>query len=188
MITRSLPSIRPSALAVMAVVVAALGGTTACSGLSLPGATYDKTQAYEFSDLGEANADQILPSWVPEDAREIKEVQRTTGHERIFTLTLDGPLPDSCLPVATPGRPSAEEIARAMAQESSLDEEQAARLIEDQHHESLLTAGWWPQGAERETTHLCGKWWVSQRDGQVLAFTPETRVIAEGVLAERAAR
>ena len=55
-----------------------------------------------------------MPDWVPDGATEIKEVQRTTGHERIFTLTLDGPLPDSCLPVTTPGRPSAEEIAEQL--------------------------------------------------------------------------
>lgn len=172
-------------LTLAAALVAVLSTTTACSDVSFSvGDRYDKTQSYAFDDMLDDDARQILPAWVPSTATDIAEVQRTTGHERIFTLALAEPLPSGCVELATPGEPTSDEL-RAGLTESGWREAEVDGILEAQHRTPLLEADWWPAGQEKKTTHLCDKWWVSQEDGQVWAFTPETRVVAEGVLAER---
>ena len=171
---------------VLTGLAAALAGTTACSGVSLPGVgEHDKTTTYTFDDMLDGDARQVLPSWVPASATAITEIQRTTGDERIFTLTLDEELPAQCVAVGTVGEPTEEEIEAGLAAGSDRSATEISQLAELQHRTPLLEADWWPAGQEKRTTHLCGKWWVAQEEGTVYAFTPETRVVAEGVLGER---
>ncbi|MEU3333148.1 hypothetical protein ACF046_14905 [Glutamicibacter creatinolyticus] len=48
-----------------------------------------------------------------------------------------------------------------------------------------LDADWWPKDAEKQTTDLCGRWWVHESQGKLYGFAPDQQQIAESVLRER---
>ncbi|MDN6300216.1 MAG: hypothetical protein L0J68_08020 [Micrococcaceae bacterium] len=163
-----------------------LCAATGCSDLSsMGGDRYDKAESYEFTNLQEPSAEQVLPSWVPEQASAIQEEQRTTGHERLIVMDVpDTTLPESCLGLKTPGSPTASEIEGGLVREGRSKAE-AADDADALHRSPLLEVDWWPAGQEQETTHLCGKWWVSFDGGHLYAYSPETRVVADAVKSER---
>lgn len=166
---------------------AVLLGATGCSAIALPtGPEYDKSQSYEFKDLKDSNAHQVLPAWTPKDATNIKEEQRTTGHERLIVMDVSASkAPGTCVALKATGKPTTSEIERGLVAEGTSTSE-AAHQAADQYTTPLLQANWWPAGQQDKTTHLCGKWWVSVADGKLYAYSPETQSVAEGVKHDRA--
>lgn len=172
----------------------ALVSATALSGLTMTGCAalgfeskYDKTSSHEFATGVDGKSNSVVPVWVPDQATELKEIQRTTGNERILRMKHAGALPDSCLALARTGKPTDEEIAAGLGHEPDLKPADIPDAVANQYRTPLLSADWWPTGTEDQSTHLCGKWWVSLDTGVLYAFAPEQRKIAEPVLAEQAA-
>lgn len=156
-----------------------------CDAMTASG-TYDRDISYEFSSPRDKDAQTTLPSWVPENAKDIQMAQRTTGNERLLTFQSEAELPPSCLTLDSPGAPSPDQRVEGLAQESSKTNNELQSQVNSQHLEPLIETEWWPTDQEQKTTHVCGKWWVSQASSDtVYAFTPETRAVAEGVLLER---
>ncbi|MGL3807097.1 hypothetical protein ACSYDW_13465 [Paeniglutamicibacter sp. R2-26] len=187
--TRTVPlSATTSSRSRMTVLVSA----TALAALTLTGCSalgfeskYDKTASYEFSTPAEGKG--VVPVWVPEGATELKEIQRTTGKERILRMKHAGSLPGSCLALGTAGKPTTRELTAGLESEPGVKSDAIADIVATQYQTPLLSADWWPAGKENQATHLCGKWWVSQEAGVLYAFSPEQQAIAEPVLAEQAA-
>lgn len=105
-----------------------------------------KTVDYASGKEGKDNQDARLPSWVPDEAKSVTEVIRTTGSERILRFTFGGvAMSDACVPG---------EAARTAAS---------------------LTADWWPRGQEEKADQVCDQDWHVHVDGDtVYAFKPET--------------
>lgn len=159
---------------------------TGCSALGIE-SKYDKTSSHEFATGAAGKEKDVVPAWIPDQATELKEVQRTTGNERILRMKYAGPLPGSCLALDTAGKPTTEELSAGLQTEQGIKRDDIADVVATQYQTPLLSAEWWPTGKEDQSTHLCGKWWVSQKAGVLYAFSPERRNIAEPVLAEQAA-
>ena len=171
-----------------------LVSTTVLAGLAMTGCSalgieskYDKTSSHEFATGTEGKEKDVVPAWVPDQATELKEIQRTTGNERILRMKYAGSLPESCIALDTAGKPTTEELASGLKTEQGIKPDGIAEVVAKQYQTPLLSAEWWPTGKENQSTHLCGKWWVSQESGVLYAFSPETQNIAEPVLAEQAA-
>ncbi|MFJ6417981.1 hypothetical protein [Paeniglutamicibacter sp. NPDC091659] len=172
-----------------------LASTTVLAGLAMTGCSalgieskYDKTSSYEFATGSEGKEKDVVPAWAPDQATELKEVQRTTGNERILRMKYAGSLPESCIALGTAGKPTAEELASGLKAEPGVKPEDIAGVVAMQYQTPLLSAEWWQTGKENQSTHLCGKWWISQESGVLYAFSPEQQGIAEPVLAEQAAK
>jgi len=105
-----------------------------------------KTVGYASGEEGKANEEARLPDWVPDQARSLTEVIRTTGSERILRFTAaEAGLPDAC-------------VSGAAAETAA-----------------TLTADWWPRGQESKTDQVCdGDWHVYVEGDAVYAFSPET--------------
>ncbi|GAB3712955.1 hypothetical protein GCM10027598_19920 [Amycolatopsis oliviviridis] len=90
---------------ITAAVLAAATATVALSGCGLKeGLTekangHVKTVGYTTGAEGKRDKDARLPDWVPDRARSVTEVIRTTGSERILRFT-GGTLPAECAPGA----------------------------------------------------------------------------------------
>src|SRR5699024_1984472 len=117
----------------------------------------------------EGKADELLASWVPDEATEIEVVQRTTGDERLLTARYDGDLPSTCIAIAEVGAPSEQELTESYATDPRMGDLE----VDEVETAPLLDAEWWEVGLENNTTHLCGRWWVSQDEGTLYAFAPE---------------
>lgn len=124
----------------------ALAGCGLGEGMTESGNGHVKTVGYPSGAEGKKNEEARLPDWVPDQAKSVTEVIRTTGSERILRYTLAGAgLPATCLP-GTPTKTAA-----------------------------TLTADWWPKGHEAKTDRLCDKDWHVLTEGDtVYAFKPET--------------
>lgn len=157
---------------------------TGCAGIDL-GSKYDKTATHEFSSGAEGKQKEVLPSWVPDEASNIKEVVRSTGNERIIRMDYAGAIPTACTKIEVPGKPTGTEITAGLKTEGAAANKDLTEYMKNQYETPLLSADWWPSGQESKTTHLCGKWWISQQDGTLSAYTPESKTIADGILAER---
>jgi hypothetical protein len=150
------------------LAVVALGGLaaltlSACGGLSesLEERNNGHTKTYAF-DTGKAGkADEVVPTWVPDDAATVQGIFRTTGMERLLTYrgSLDG-LPADCTTV------SAENPLTPQPEREGF-------TAEDYRTDATLLAAWWPDGQEKASTVMCGKWWISADGEDVYAFTPE---------------
>ncbi|MFF1879516.1 hypothetical protein [Leifsonia sp. NPDC058230] len=119
--------------------------------------------AYATGAEGLASTDATLPSWVPADARDIKEKIRTTGSERILIMrsTLRD-LPGNC-EAHTPGTP----IERAP---KKLDSGATLTYL----GVPTIEATWWPEGVEKKASVVCdGSWWIASEGEQLYAFSPE---------------
>ncbi|MCR1981881.1 hypothetical protein NSA53_06435 [Cellulosimicrobium cellulans] len=123
------------------------------------------TTTYEFATGKAGKAEAVLPDWVPDSATDVREVVRTTGDERILTMTADpGALPASCTPV------SADHPLEPRPEHGELD-------AIDYRTAATLEASWWEEGTEQSATVMCGKWWVGSHDGALFGFTPELKVV-----------
>ena len=105
-----------------------------------------KTVDYASGADGKGNQDARLPGWVPDRARSVTEVIRTTGSERILRFASAGAgLRTACVPGV------------------------AARTA------ATLAADWWPHGQERKADRICEKDWHVYVEGDVVyAFVAET--------------
>ncbi|WP_037369193.1 hypothetical protein [Amycolatopsis orientalis] len=133
--------------------IAALATITSCGlGASLEEKSngHVKAVSYDTGKQGKANPDARLPSWVPDDAKSVTELIRTTGSERLLRY-LPGPssLPARC----KPGK------AEAKA--------------------PTLTADWWPAGEHKRTDKDCDGWHVAVEPDGVYAYQVETVVNAD---------
>lgn len=63
-----------------------------------------------------------VPDWVPDGATDLKEVQRTTGDERILSMRYTDDLPAACVAIATPGAPQIEELIAGLKREPGIDQ------------------------------------------------------------------
>ncbi|GHD06456.1 hypothetical protein GCM10008096_16470 [Zhihengliuella salsuginis] len=165
------------ALALGALLPLAL---SACGSLGLTDG-YDDAASKSAPTSEEGKVDGLLASWVPDGGTDVEVEQRSTGHERLMTMEYDGALPDSCAAIATVGAPTDAELEAAYSSDDRTEGLDPAEI----DTEPTLTADWWPQGREDETTHLCGRWWVSQQDGTLYAFAPDTLQISDKVRAEQ---
>lgn len=104
-----------------------------------------KAVSYDTGKQGKANADARLPSWVPDDAKSVTELIRTTGSERILRYQ---PGPSGLPALCKPGK------AEAKA--------------------PTLTADWWPAGEHKRTDTDCGGWHVAVETDGVFAYQVET--------------
>jgi len=101
---------------ITAAVLAAATATVALSGCGLKeGLTekangHVKTVGYPTGAEGKRDEKARLPEWVPDRARSVTEVIRTTGSERILRFT-GGTLPAGCVP-----GPAATQAATLVAQ------------------------------------------------------------------------
>ncbi|GAA1868088.1 hypothetical protein GCM10009715_14000 [Paeniglutamicibacter psychrophenolicus] len=183
----SLPSTTARSKAIFLASAAALAALalTGCGALGIE-SKYDKSASHEFATGAEGKERKVLPSWVPDEATNLKEVVRTTGNERILRMEFGGALPASCTAIAETGKPSGAELSVGLDTEDPAAAQEIAGRVESQYQTPLLAADWWPTGQEGKTTHLCGKWWVSQEAGHLTAYTPELKGIAESILAEQA--
>ena len=153
------------------MAAAALSG---CTALGIE-SKYDKTATHEFSTGTAGKEKAVVPAWVPDQATELKEVQRTTGNERILRMKYAGTLPDSCTAIGAVGKPTDAELAAGLGHESDIKAADIPDLVAKQYRTPLLSADWWPTGQENKSTHLCGKWWVSADSGLLYAYSPETQ-------------
>ncbi len=185
--TPSSPSacLSPKAVFLASATVLAALALTGCSALGIE-STYDKSSSHDFATGAEGKEKKVVPSWVPDEATNLKEVVRTTGNERILRMEFGGALPESCASIAETGKPSEAELSAGLDAEDPAAAQELAERVESQYQTPLLAADWWPTGQEGKTTHLCGKWWVSQEGGHLSAYTPELKGIAEKVIAEQA--
>src|SRR5437763_2632024 len=105
-----------------------------------------KTVDYASGADGKGNQDARLPGWVPDQAKSVTEVIRTTGAERILRFTsANAGLPTACVPGA------------------------AAKTA------ATLAADWWPHGQESKADQICEKDWHVYVEGDVVyAFVAET--------------
>lgn len=165
-------------LALAAVLPLAL---SACGALDLTD-SYDDAASKSAATSEEGKADGLLAAWVPDGGTGVEVEQRSTGHERLMTMAYDGALPDTCTAIATTGSPTDAELEAAYGSDDRMKDVDPADL----DTEPTLTADWWPAGRESETTHLCGRWWVSQEDGTLYAFAPDALQISDKVRAEQA--
>lgn len=157
---------------------------TGCGAIDL-GSSYDKSATHEFASGSEGKQKDVLPTWVPDTASEVKEVVRSTGNERIIKMTYAGPLPKLCEAIKVQGKPSTSELTNGLRTQGAITDTELTEAIAQQHQTPLLSADWWPTGQESKTTHICGKWWVSQQDEVVSAYTPELKSIADGIISEQ---
>ncbi|PQZ96421.1 hypothetical protein CQ018_03990 [Arthrobacter sp. MYb227] len=180
-------SVRPTqakGIFLASVTALAVLALTGCGAIDL-GPKYDKTATHEFDSGAAGKQQQVLPRWVPDEATNIKEVIRSTGNERMIRMDYAGAIPSACKTIEGPGKPTSEEIAAGLKIEGIAVDKDLTEYMKNQYETPLLSADWWPTGQETKTTHLCGKWWISQQDGILNAYTPESKTIADGILAER---
>ncbi|MFL4474890.1 hypothetical protein ACIPVK_12910 [Paeniglutamicibacter sp. MACA_103] len=182
---RSSTSARPGALVLASAAVLACLALGGCGALGIE-TRYDKSASHEFATGAEGKERKVLPTWVPDEATNLKELVRTTGNERILRMDHPGQLPRGCVAIAETGKPSVAELVAGLELEEPAPMQEIAQRVDSQYQTPLLAAEWWPTGQENLTTHLCGKWWVSQDAGSITAFAPELKGIAENILAEQA--
>ncbi|GAA4543614.1 hypothetical protein [Amycolatopsis samaneae] len=132
--------------AVTALGVVTLSGCALSEALTESANGHVKTVEHATGKAGKADEDTRLPGWVPDAAKTVTEVIRTTGSERLLRFTLDDP---AALGACAPGKP---------------DEKTAT-----------LTADWWPSGQEGRTDRVCETaWHVLVQGNTVYAYAPET--------------
>jgi len=165
-------------LALAAVLPLAL---SACGSFDLND-KYDDAASKTAPTSEEGKADGLLAGWVPDGGTDVKVEQRSTGHERLLTMAYDGALPDTCTAIAAAGEPTDAELEASYATDNRVKDIDLADL----DTKPTLTADWWPAGQEAKTTHLCGRWWVSQEDGNLYAFAPDALQISDKVRSEQA--
>lgn len=130
----------------------------------------------------QATKDDLVPTWTPTGATNVKVMQRDSGTERLITMDYTGKLTSSaCKPIKNPGRPSQEELAAAFAS----DPRTKAFDPKDMCTTRTLGADWWPTDTEGKATKLCGRFWVSIGVGKLYAFAPDKADMVEAVQRER---
>ncbi|RKW71350.1 hypothetical protein DWQ67_00350 [Galactobacter caseinivorans] len=159
----------------------ALVASISLTGCGMGGDSMDKSEEKKASTGSEARSSGLAPTWIPAEAKDVKVQQRTTGSERLLTAEFQGKLPTQCTTIKAKGAPTEAELKAAYA----LDTKTKGSPVADFTTSPLLSAGWWPQDQQKETTALCGRWWVSIKDGHVYGFAAETKKAADMITKER---
>lgn len=143
---------------------------------------YDESTEKTAKTSEEAVSGELLPTWVPKGGTDVKLVQRNTGMERIFVMDYSGEVPgEQCVPIKSTGHPSEAELKKAYASDSRTKDFEAEEISATR----TLEADWWPEGAENQTTDLCGRFWVHVADGKLYAFAPDANSTVKSVQQER---
>lgn len=153
----------------MVVSALALGGCSAAEDIS-EGLDPSDSKEHQVASGAEGKEAELLADWVPDDASDVYIMQRTTGSERLLTFEYSGDVPEECLPIETTGDPTEEALEEAYA----TDARTADDAVDTWSTVPTLEADWWPEGQEAQTTHLCGRWWVSQDGGTFYGFGAES--------------
>lgn len=166
--THSSRSASPAVLSALVLSALALSGCGLAEDIA---DSLDGTNSKEHQvDTGaEGKESGLLAGWVPDDAQDVRVMQRTTGSERLLTFEYAGELPDECLQIEAVGSPSAQELDEAYATDPRTQDWE----VEEWSTSPTLEADWWQDGQEELTTHLCGRWWVSEADGTIYGFGAE---------------
>ncbi|WGW11741.1 hypothetical protein LWF01_16845 [Saxibacter everestensis] len=146
------------ALPLTLIIAAAGASLTGCDVAdSLQERGNGHTKSYEFETGAEGKQAKALPAWVPDDAKQIKQVKRTTGNERIIVLTGDPKaLPESC---------------------TELAKDDAPKQVDDSLDHATLKADWWEPGTETKATVACDDWSIAIDGDTIRAFVPELNVV-----------
>ncbi|MHA7157760.1 hypothetical protein ACX8Z7_06920 [Glutamicibacter endophyticus] len=154
--------------------VLALGGALTMTGCSIAS---DHTETHSYATAAEGKSAKVVANWIPDDATDVQIKQDTTNNERVVRATYAGKLPKTCTAMATKGKPTVEERVKALKHEDSTTGGKFTpqELVEKQESAARLKADFYPEGTESQATDLCGKWWVSQSDGYLYAFTPNLK-------------
>lgn len=154
------------------LTIVALAAVSAISlSACVPGASssqYDKSETKTFSSGKAGKAEQALPSWVPDEATDVRLLFRTTGAERIVAMKNAATLPGTCSAVPAGQKPVSSEDPDSRWPASELSNGPAS-----------LSADWWPNGTEQKATSVCGRWWVTVDGDTTYAYAPETTAIAD---------
>lgn len=159
----------------------ALVASLTLTGCGLGGDKMDKSEEKSSSNVAEAKSSGLAPNWLPSEATSLKIQQRTTGDERLLVADYRGTLPQQCTTTRAAGQPSAAELKAAYAQ----DQKTQDAPVSDFTLTPLLSAKWWPAGQEKQYTALCGRWWVSMKDGKVYGWAAERQTVATKIAEER---
>ncbi|MFE6968023.1 hypothetical protein [Isoptericola sp. NPDC057653] len=141
--------------------------TTACGAITeaLQDRSSGHTRAFSYDSGASGKAADVLPSWVPDGAADVRGVFRTTGDEVI--LTMDAALAD------LPAECAAVDADHPLVAKPARD----GLTVDDYRVDATLKAAWWPSGQELDSTRVCGGWWVGAQDGALFAFTPELKAV-----------
>lgn len=159
---------------------------TGCSTIgSLNDSMQDKVDRFTERTVDtseQAIKDDLVPTWAPTGATNVKVMQRDSGPERLISMDYTGKLTSqACKPIKNPGHPSEQELAAAFAS----DPRTKAFNPKDMSTTRTLEADWWPADTENKATELCGRFWVSADAGKLYAFSPDTTSMVEAVQRER---
>lgn len=127
------------------------------------------SKLHQVDTGAEGKESGLLADWVPDDAQDVHVLQRTTGSERLLTFEYSGGMPSECLEIDTVGSPTQEELAAAYETDARTRDFE----VNQWSTEPTMQAEWWSAGHESRTTHLCGRWWVSEAEGVFHAFAAE---------------
>lgn len=154
----------------LTAVALGLLAVSACGDLadSLSGSD---TKPHAVDSGAEGKASGLLAAWVPDDATEIQVLQKTTGSERLLAFSYDGDLPEECFAIDDDGAPTEEELERSYATDLRTADSEVGEWSTD----PTMEADWWPAGQHRQTTQLCGRWWVSHSGDTYYGFAAEFR-------------
>lgn len=153
-----------------AAVVALAASTALLLSACNPGVNGNENDKQETKTFATAkDGAGVLPSWIPEQATEIKEVLRTTGSERIITMK-NVKLPASCKAIPAGQKP-------APADDTESDIKASAYTTSG----ATLKADWWPSGTEQKASSLCGKWWVTVDGATTFAYSPELKTVMQNI-------
>lgn len=151
------------------VFTLAVGATfllSACN-TGVNGNENDKQETKTFATAKDGAG--VLPSWIPEQATDIKEVLRTTGSERIIVMK-NVMLPGSCQAIPTGQKPAPAD-----------DVESNIKAADYSTGSATLRADWWPAGTEQKANSLCGKWWVTVDGESTYAYSPELKTVMDTI-------
>ncbi|PWD49668.1 hypothetical protein C8046_02025 [Serinibacter arcticus] len=169
--TNTSPRVRPTALGALVVAASALTGC-GWAGDIADGLDPSNSKEHHVESGAEGKETGLLAGWIPDDASDVSVMQRTTGSERLLTFRHSGRVPAECLPIESAGSPTTAELEEAYATDLRTQE----WPVQDWTTVPTLEADWWPAGQETRTTHLCGRWWVSQEAETFYGFAASQRV------------
>ncbi|MFH8571772.1 hypothetical protein [Streptomyces sp. NPDC017993] len=161
---------RPAAVA--AVAIAAGVALTGCSGSLNP--LDDHEERSEYGSGAAAKKDRAsMPSWLPDDAKDIRYVLSTTGDDRLIAATFkDGRLPDGCTTGKGEGPGQGKGEGKAGAEDDPAKPQGKPKLKAD----------WFPKDLRAKADTRCGTWSGAMAEGTFYAWQDDD--VVQGWLKE----